>query len=61
MEYIEYVRDYSIFEDVKVVFLTIKTVLSKEGADAGKGVIEKELNELVEENTKFDIKKKKKK
>lgn len=53
---IEYVRDYSIFEDVKVVFLTIKTVLSKEGADAGKGVIEKELNDLVEENTKFDMK-----
>ncbi len=53
---IEYVRDYSLFEDIKIIFLTIKTVLSKDGADAGKGTIEKEINDLIEENTIFDMK-----
>lgn len=43
---LEYVKNYSFIQDVKIVFLTIKTVLSKEGADAGKGTIQTELEEL---------------
>ena len=53
---IEYVRDFSLYEDIKVVLLTIKTVISKEGADAGKGTIKRELDDLREENTIFDMK-----
>jgi len=33
---LEYVRNYSLKQDVKVVFLTVKQVLSREEADAGK-------------------------
>ena len=40
---LEYVKNYSFRQDVKIVFLTIKTVLSKEGADAGKNTIQNEL------------------
>ena len=43
---LEYVKNYSFIQDVKIVFLTIKTVLSKEGADAGKGTIQIELEDL---------------
>jgi lipopolysaccharide/colanic/teichoic acid biosynthesis glycosyltransferase len=52
---IEYVRDFSLFEDIKVILLTIKTVLTHEGASAGKGIIQKELNELDLENTRYDM------
>ncbi len=43
---LEYVENFSIFEDIKIVFLTIKTVLSKEGAEAGKSTIKHELDAL---------------
>lgn len=43
---LEYIDKFGIVEDIKVVFLTIKTVLSKEGADAGKNVIQNELEDL---------------
>ena len=43
---LEYIRNYGFIEDVKVVFLTIRTVLSKNGADAGKGTIQVELEKL---------------
>jgi len=43
---LEYIRNYSFIEDVKVVFWTIKTVVSKDGADAGKGTIQNELEDL---------------
>lgn len=44
---LEYVKNYSFIQDVKIFFLTIKTVLSKEGADAGKGTIQAELEILI--------------
>ena len=44
---LEYVKNYSFIQDVKIFFLTIKTVLSKEGADAGKGTIQTELETLI--------------
>ena len=43
---LEYIDNYSLLEDIKVVFLTIKTVLSKDGADAGKSTIQNELEDL---------------
>ncbi len=43
---LEYIDNYGLLEDIKVVLLTIKTVLSKDGADAGKSTIENELNDL---------------
>lgn len=43
---LEYIDNYGLIEDIKVIFLTIKTVLSKEGADAGKNVIQNELDDL---------------
>lgn len=47
---LEYIRDYSLCEDIKVILLTIKTVLSKCGADAGKSTIQNEIKDLREEN-----------
>ena len=55
---LEYVQNYSFIQDVKIVFLTIKTVLSKEGADAGKGTIQIELDTLKTQQLKIsDIRK----
>ena len=47
---LEYIENYSLKQDVKIVFLTIKAVLSGEGADAGKGTIENELKDLKKKN-----------
>lgn len=43
---LEYIKHFGLIQDIKVVFLTIKTVFSKEGADAGKNVIKNELQDL---------------
>lgn len=43
---LEYIDNYGLLEDIKVVLLTIKTVLTKEGADAGKSTIQNELEDL---------------
>ena len=43
---LEYIDNYGLIEDIRVVFLTIKTVISKEGADAGKNTIQLELEDL---------------
>ncbi len=43
---LEYVHNFSFKQDVKIVFLTIKTVLSKDGADASKEVIHDEIELL---------------
>lgn len=43
---LEYIRNFSLKEDIKVIFWTIKTVISKDGADAGKGTIQNELEDL---------------
>lgn len=47
---LEYVRNYSLKQDIKVIFMTIKTVLGKEGAEAGKGGIHDEIEELKKED-----------
>ena len=43
---INYVDNYSFIMDLKVVFMTIKTVLSKDGAELGKYGIKEELEDL---------------
>jgi lipopolysaccharide/colanic/teichoic acid biosynthesis glycosyltransferase len=50
---LEYVKKYSIFMDIRVIFDSIRAVLTKEGADAGKMVIHNELDELKSKNKKF--------
>lgn len=47
---LEYIDHFSLIEDIKVIFLTFKTVLSKKGADAGKGTIKNELEDLHNSN-----------
>lgn len=49
---IEYVDNFSFKQDVKVVFMTIKTVLSKEGAELSKYGIKEELEDLKKQNKK---------
>ena len=51
---LEYIREYSLYQDIKIIFLTIKAVLSGSGADAGKGTIENELNDLKRQNKKME-------
>ena len=43
---LEYVKDFSLFMDLKIIFLTVKAVFSQKGADAGKTTINNELNDL---------------
>ena len=49
---LEYIRNYSLKQDIKIVFLTIKAVFSAEGAEAGKQLIQNELEELKQYNNK---------
>ena len=48
---LEYIDNYGLFEDIKIIFLTVKTVLTKEGADAGKSTIQNELEDLKNQNS----------
>lgn len=57
---LEYVRNMSFFLDIKIIFLTIKAVLSKCGADAGKGTICNELEDLKKQKKKKKAKTNKK-
>lgn len=45
---IEYVNNYSLKMDLKVIFLTIKTVISKEGCEISKSGINDEIEALKE-------------
>ena len=47
---LEYIKNYSLIQDVKIVFLTIKAVFTGNGADAGKGTIQNELEDLKKSN-----------
>lgn len=51
---LEYIDNYGLLEDIKVVFLTIKTVLTKEGADAGKQTIQNEIEDLKTQKIPVD-------
>ena len=43
---LEYIKNYSLIQDIKIIFLTIMCVFTGSGADAGKKTIENELKEL---------------
>ena len=49
---LEYVDNYTLKEDLKIIFLTIKVVLAKTGVNAGKATIYKELEDLRESRKK---------
>ena len=49
---LEYIKKYSLKQDIKIIFLTIKTVFNCRGSDAGKGTIQTELNDLKKYNNK---------
>ena len=51
---LEYVENCSLKEDIKIIFLTIKTVISRSGADAGKGLIQNEIEDLKTQEIKLD-------
>ena len=48
---VHYVENLTFFEDCKVIFLTVITVLSGKGADAGKETIKNELDALKNQKT----------
>lgn len=47
---LQYIKNYSLIQDIKIVFLTIKTVFTCNGADAGKYGIKKDIEDLKESN-----------
>ena len=47
---LEYIKNYSFFQDFKIIFLTIKTIFTGKGVDAGKEGIQNELEELKKKN-----------
>lgn len=47
---LEYIDNYGLYQDIKIVFLTFKTLLSKVGSDAGKSTIKNELEDLKLQN-----------
>ena len=49
---LKYIEDYSLLQDIKIIFLTIGTVFTKKGVDAGKGTISNELDELKHQEVK---------
>lgn len=51
---IEYIKNYSLIQDIKIIFLTIKIVFTGHGADAGKSTIEKELKDLKNYNKQME-------
>ncbi len=51
---LEYIDNYSLLEDIKVIWWTIETVISKAGADAGKSTIQNELKDLKTQELKLD-------
>lgn len=53
---LEYIKNYSLHQDIKIVFLTIKAVIKGSGADAGKDTIKKELEKLSKRNKKMNSK-----
>lgn len=49
---LEYVKNCSFKEDIKIIFLTVKAIFSCKGADAGKSTIHDELEELKKQKDK---------
>lgn len=49
---LEYVENYSLWMDMKVIFITVKTVFTGEGVDAGKAGIHDDIRDLKRRNRK---------
>ena len=49
---LKYIKNYSLKQDLEIIVLTIQTVFSGHGADAGKYTIQNELKELKKYNKK---------
>lgn len=47
---LEYVQNYSLHQDVKIVALTVRQVLSREEAEAGKAKVHNDIEDLKKEN-----------
>ena len=52
---LEYINNYSLLQDIKIMFWTIKSIFDSNGADAGKGTIQNELNELKKQHKKGQV------
>ena len=52
---LEYIKNYSLKQDIKIIFLTIKVVFTSSGVDAGKGTIENEIKALKEKNDRSKV------
>lgn len=48
---LEYIKNYSLLQDISIIFLTIKAVFTGSGADAGKATIQNEIEQLKEKNS----------
>lgn len=51
---LEYVDHFGLWQDIKIVFLTIKVVLSRVAAEAGKHTIKGEINDLKTQEIDVD-------
>ena len=49
---LEYIKHYSLLQDIKIFFLSIKTVLSTKGYEADNKIIKKEIDLLKKLNSK---------
>ena len=47
---LQYIRDYSLYQDLKIMFLTFKEVYKGSGSEAGKDTIKNELDDLKKYN-----------
>ena len=53
---LEYIKKFGLLEDIKIVYLTVKIVVKKVGADAGKFTIQNELNDLKTQEIRIELK-----
>lgn len=51
---LSYIKNYSLMQDIRIILLTIKTVFTGHGADAGKNTIKKELDDLKRYNKQME-------
>ena len=51
---LEYVKNYSLWQDIKIIFITIKTVLSHEEYESGKSGVHDDIEDLKAENKKLE-------
>ena len=49
---LEYIKNYSLQQDIKIIFLTIYVVLKKCGSDAGKNTIKNESKNCLKNRCK---------